>query len=358
MEGCESWTQKCLLVLSGLMLHTASRWSASGTAWRKKHIALKISLWGQWHSFLSHNPWTMLKSYYAALLLWLSVKQWAMTALESPSYVFKLGWALFVTYTIIQSIMSSEMCSLHLTHPSVHTWSSGQPTVQRPGSSRGLPVGAGISERCKKYLKARIAEESVVIPDVEGEDLEKAEQTQWAGDQTQTDLRQWVTEICEESRSLAVANGDHDNMHFLPEIIPSIIWLASYLPLWTGVMIPHFRSTNIIASSANVEADVRYIGRNSTLQVTRRGGQLKNQQPFKSPSSASAQKRAFSSCCGTKERSENASQRHSFISWLSKHPQRNIWILMCTLSLICLWNMNIKLGKRGLISNHTLSWNV
>ncbi len=26
------------------------------------------------------------------------------------------------------------MCSLHLTHPSVHTWSSGQPTVQRPGS--------------------------------------------------------------------------------------------------------------------------------------------------------------------------------------------------------------------------------
>ncbi len=40
--------------------------------------------------------------------------------------------------------MRSEMCSLHLTHPSVHTWSSGQPTVQRPGSSRGLPVGAGI----------------------------------------------------------------------------------------------------------------------------------------------------------------------------------------------------------------------
>ncbi len=57
---------------------------------------------------------------------------------------FKLRWALFVTYTIIQSIMRSEMCSLHLTHPSVHTWSSGQPTVQRPGSSRGLPVGAGI----------------------------------------------------------------------------------------------------------------------------------------------------------------------------------------------------------------------
>ncbi len=33
----------------------------------------------------------------------------------------KLRWALFVTYTIIQSIMRSEMCSLHLTHPRAHT---------------------------------------------------------------------------------------------------------------------------------------------------------------------------------------------------------------------------------------------
>ncbi len=71
-----------------------------------------------------------------------------------------------------------------------------------------------------------------------------------------------------------------------------------------------------------------------------KGGQLKNQQPSKSPSSASAQKRAFSSCCGTKGMCGNASQRHSFISWLSKHPQRNIWILMCALFLICLWKVN------------------
>ncbi len=35
--------------------------------------------------------------------------------------IIKLRWALFVTYTIIQSIMRSEMCSLNLTHPSVHT---------------------------------------------------------------------------------------------------------------------------------------------------------------------------------------------------------------------------------------------
>ncbi len=43
-------------------------------------------------------------------------------------------------YTIIQSITSSEMCSLHLTHPSAHTWSSGQLTLRHPGSSRGDSV--------------------------------------------------------------------------------------------------------------------------------------------------------------------------------------------------------------------------
>ncbi len=34
---------------------------------------------------------------------------------------YKLSSDLFVTYTIIQSIMRSEMCSLRLTHPSAHT---------------------------------------------------------------------------------------------------------------------------------------------------------------------------------------------------------------------------------------------
>ncbi len=69
---------------------------------------------------------------------------WMCNVYNNNKLQIKLGWALFVTYTIIQSIMSSEMCSLHLTHPSVHTWSSGQPTVQHPGSSRGLPARAGI----------------------------------------------------------------------------------------------------------------------------------------------------------------------------------------------------------------------
>ncbi len=59
-------------------------------------------------------------------------------AFKCMNVQIKLRWALFVTYTIIQSIMRSEMCSLHLTHPSAHTWSSGQPTLQRPGSSLHL----------------------------------------------------------------------------------------------------------------------------------------------------------------------------------------------------------------------------
>ncbi len=67
--------------------------------------------------------------------------QWADRT-DTNNKQIKRRWALFVTYTII---MRSEMCSLHLTHQSAHTWSSGQPTVQRPGSSRwdsnplGLP---------------------------------------------------------------------------------------------------------------------------------------------------------------------------------------------------------------------------
>ncbi len=46
--------------------------------------------------------------------------------LQYNTIQIKLRWALFVTYTIIQSIMRSEMCSLHLTHQSAHTADSGQ----------------------------------------------------------------------------------------------------------------------------------------------------------------------------------------------------------------------------------------
>ncbi len=46
-----------------------------------------------------------------------------MSQARSWSYVIDLKKKnyLFVTYTIIQSIMRSEMCALHLTHPSAHT---------------------------------------------------------------------------------------------------------------------------------------------------------------------------------------------------------------------------------------------
>ncbi len=63
-------------------------------------------------------------------------------------YFIIITFFLFVTYTIIQSITSSEICALHLTHPSAyththththtHTWSSGQPTLRCPGSSWGF----------------------------------------------------------------------------------------------------------------------------------------------------------------------------------------------------------------------------
>ncbi len=45
--------------------------------------------------------------------------------LKKKKTIFFFLFFLLVTYTIIQSITSSEMCSLHLTHPSAHTWSSG-----------------------------------------------------------------------------------------------------------------------------------------------------------------------------------------------------------------------------------------
>ncbi len=79
--------------------------------------------------------------------------------------IIKLRWTLFVTYTIIQSITSSEMCSLRLIHPSAPTWSSGQPTLWRPGSSWGsvpcsrvspqswtIPAGAGIRTHNRRSI--------------------------------------------------------------------------------------------------------------------------------------------------------------------------------------------------------------
>ncbi len=57
-----------------------------------------------------------------------------------------LRWALFVTYAIIQSITSSEMCSLHLTHPSTHTLGA---VGRRHCSARGAVGGSGFGALLK-----------------------------------------------------------------------------------------------------------------------------------------------------------------------------------------------------------------
>ncbi len=60
---------------------------------------------------------------------------------------------LFVTYTIIQSMTSGEMCSLHLTHPSAHT-------LGAVGSRRSGARGAvGGSVPC-----SRVSPQSWTIP--------------------------------------------------------------------------------------------------------------------------------------------------------------------------------------------------
>lgn len=58
---------------------------------------------------------------------------------------------------------------------------------------------------------------------------------------------------------LAANHGDRDNLHFLSELVPSVIRTACYLPLWTAVMVPHFKSVNITTCSESVEAKLKNI---------------------------------------------------------------------------------------------------
>jgi len=65
------------------------------------------------------------------------------------------GSLLFVTYTIIQGIIGSEMLgSLHLTHPKhIRTWSSGQPLYGARGAVRGsVPCSRALQSQ---FLPAR-----------------------------------------------------------------------------------------------------------------------------------------------------------------------------------------------------------
>ncbi len=63
--------------------------------------------------------------------------------------IIKLRLALFVLYTIIQSLTSSEMCSLLLTHSSAHT----------PGAVGGARGAVGGSVPC-----SRVSPQSWTIP--------------------------------------------------------------------------------------------------------------------------------------------------------------------------------------------------
>ncbi len=62
-----------------------------------------------------------------------------LARLTNKQIQIKLRLALFITYTIIQGIMRSEMCSLHLTHPSAHThleqWAAD---IAAPGEQLGV----------------------------------------------------------------------------------------------------------------------------------------------------------------------------------------------------------------------------
>lgn len=121
---------------------------------------------------------------------------------------------------------------------------------------QGMPVS---SETCKLAIKDLIAkgpsaeEKETVEPKESGEDEKMLGQMK----ECQTDAQRWASEICEESRCLASNDGDRDNLHFLPDLVPHLIRMAAYLPLWTAVMVPHFKSVHITASSANVEAEFK-----------------------------------------------------------------------------------------------------
>ena len=121
----------------------------------------------------------------------------------------------------------------------------------------GLPV---ISETCKTQLKRRIAEGCVHLPSIQEDDLEVKTIDPLHTDMSHTtELKRWVTDICDEGKMLAVVDGDRDNLQFLPGLVPHVIRMACYLPLWTGIMVPHFQSNNSTASSAHVEAEFNNI---------------------------------------------------------------------------------------------------
>ncbi len=86
-------------------------------AWLASKLAWPENLWGSVKSKMRDTRPNNAEDLKAAIKA-----TWASITPEQ-CHKYKLS-SHTVTYTIIQSIMRSEMCSLHLTHPSAHTWSS------------------------------------------------------------------------------------------------------------------------------------------------------------------------------------------------------------------------------------------
>ncbi|KAJ8877561.1 hypothetical protein PR048_022016 [Dryococelus australis] len=72
-------------------------------------------------------------------------------------------------------------------------------------------------------------------------------------DETPTDSMKWAHQIISEVKGNLAEGGDHDNIHFLPEIVVCIAKLMKFLPLWSDIMVPKF-GYGSLTSSAPVES--------------------------------------------------------------------------------------------------------
>ncbi len=81
----------------------------------KLHILLIVSRDRPIYRFYRYFPWYLSIYHYR-----FKKKNYIYIYIYIYIYTLLLLF-LFVTYTIVQSITSSEMCSLYLTHPSAHT---------------------------------------------------------------------------------------------------------------------------------------------------------------------------------------------------------------------------------------------
>ncbi len=107
-----------------------------------------------------HFNFTQCNMIFIIVIFYLFLKYYDVNLVYLVIYLRRINWrwrrrrfVLFVTYTIIQSITSSEMCSLHLTHP----------RAQTPGAVRSRHSGArgavGGSVPC-----SRVSPQSWTIP--------------------------------------------------------------------------------------------------------------------------------------------------------------------------------------------------